>query len=60
MCVPPIVLGQTAPTRFCRILGMGAPVSSLLMLKADTFSGGSGLSLWWGHVLKFYLAELIS
>jgi hypothetical protein len=33
--VPPIVVGQTAPTRFCCILGMGSPVFSLLMLKAD-------------------------
>jgi hypothetical protein len=58
--VPPIVVGRTAPTRFCCILGMGSPVSCLLMLKADTFFGRSRISLLWGHVLKFYLAELIS
>ncbi len=57
---PPIMVGQTAPTRFCCILGMGFHVSSLLMLKANTNFGRSRISLLWGHVLKFYLAELIS
>ncbi len=58
--MPPIVVGQIAPTKFCCILGMGSHVSSLLMLKANINFGRSGISLLWGYVLKFYLAELIS